>query len=76
MIDVLGSPGPEERLEQGVSQHVRVEGVFETLERLLTAGVFVQRGHEHRVSTGCPPDCLCPAAGIEQRQAGRPPRKR
>ena len=45
MVDVLWLAGTEQRLEQRIGEHAVVEGLLETVDRLLTAGELEEGRH-------------------------------
>jgi hypothetical protein len=50
VVDVLGPPRSEQRLEDGIGKNARVEDVFEAMKRLHASGMLKERGHKRKGS--------------------------
>ncbi len=77
VIDVLWLACAEERLEERVGQDTAVEGVLETVQRLLATGVLVKRRHWPRIPKRPSTEQLAPSAGaahVHRARSARPQR--
>src|SRR5215475_9672073 len=50
-VDVVGPPGTEERLQDRVGQHARVEDVDEPAQRCLPTGMLEYRFHNYIITS-------------------------
>ncbi len=50
VVDVLGLPGTEQRLQERVGEHAVVEGLLEAVQRLVPAGVLEQGRHDYTLA--------------------------
>jgi hypothetical protein len=45
VVDVMGLPGREQALQQGIGEHLVVEELLQSVQRLIAAGEFVEGSH-------------------------------
>ena len=51
VVDVLGLPGAEQRLQERVGEHAVVEGLLQAVQRLVPAGVLEQGRHDYTLAS-------------------------
>jgi hypothetical protein len=49
VLDVVRLPGAEQRMQEWVGEHARVEDVFQSVQTVVFAGVLIERRHDRKL---------------------------